>query len=315
MSTPDRVGPESLREYSVDSLAADLGLTQRRLAHLAARIGKHGYSQFPLHGDSKTRVISAPRPWLSGIQRGLVDTVFARLPVANCVYSQRGRDVVLNAEQHLNHDYMAVMDVCDCFPSTTYVMVRDAFDRMGFVPAVAGLLTRMVTLNGRLPQGPPSSPAVLNCVLGPIDADLSTIAENHGAVYTRYMDDLCFSGNEALSGLRRLVSRRLRSSGYSLAERKTKLFGPSDRHTVTKIVVSSSLQPEPEYLKQLASALRDYHRTRSSRSRASIVGRIQWVKRLNPELGASLERDLVARHSSRGGRQPSSAKRKLATLS
>ena len=70
--------------------------------------------------------------------------------------------------------------------------------------------------------------------------------------------------------------------------RKIRYYGPDDQHTVTKIVVGTTLNPEPEYLEAL---IREIERARGARDGARdrrIEGMIQWVQALNPARGRSL---------------------------
>jgi RNA-directed DNA polymerase len=51
-----------------------------------------------------------------------------------------------------------------------------------------------------LPQGAPTSPALANLVCYRLDRRLTALATRAGARYTRYVDDLTFSGAPALGG-------------------------------------------------------------------------------------------------------------------
>ncbi len=252
------------------------------------RARRHGYSPFVLKLGSKKRVISAPRDWLKSLQSSLYEKVLLSFPVSDSVYSKRGRNVVLNALQHLGRTHMVVLDIKDCFPSTTHFAVAEALQRIGLEPSAASLITRLVTAKGVLPQGPPTSPQVLNLVLQPLDDALTTLAGQFSATYTRYMDDLCFSADEPLENLVRPTAAILAARGYRINQQKRRVWGPNDPHTVTKIVVTSSLNPNPDYLEALTSALEEYGEGVGMLNRNELLGRISWVNQLNPELGSRL---------------------------
>lgn len=120
---------------------------------------------------------------------------------------------------------MVVEDVKDCFPSTTVSSVRDAFKQLGYDALAAGLLTKLVTYRGSLPQGAPTSPAVLNLVFASIDRELAESSCEAGAVYTRYMDDLCFSAGHPLDRFSRDVAAVLGRHGYTVNKRKRRNLG------------------------------------------------------------------------------------------
>lgn len=278
--------------YSVDSLAADLGQSRESLLHLVSRIDTCGYHQFVDRTGKKNRPISAPADWLKTLQRRLVDGVFRAVPVSDRVYSQRGRNVVKNAQQHRANAYMLGLDLKDCFPSTTLEMVRASLLRRGFRRDVVKLIARLVTYHGRLPQGPPSSPAVFDGVFFWADQELEALAAKHGAVYTRYMDDLCFSGPSPLLQLRRQALVVIKAHGFGVNERKTVLFGPTETHAVTNIHVSASkLHPPPSYVRELQSSIRSFARAPSKASAASIAGQIRWVKQLDEEMAGTFLAD------------------------
>jgi hypothetical protein len=58
---------------------------------------------------------------------------------------------------------------------------------------VANFLIKLVTYNGRLPQGPPTSPRLFDAAFLAVDQRLGKLAEHVGGVYTRYADNLFFS--------------------------------------------------------------------------------------------------------------------------
>lgn len=266
-----------------------LDLKRTELVDLTTRV-EALYHRKVVPVGKKRRIIDIPYAELKVVQRSLHDNVFSKLAVADSVYSVGGRGVIKNAQQHLNNPYMAVLDIADCFPTITVAMIREALNRHGFDPLATRYITRLVTLRGRLPQGPPSSPGVMNIVLSEIDAELGTAALVDGATYTRYMDDMCFSGVHDLCSLATDARVILRRHGFDTNPAKTRRWGPADRHTITKIVVSSELSPTPEYLFALTTELERDMCGRSVLSRDDLEGRIAWVIALNPALGERLRR-------------------------
>src|SRR5688572_26526417 len=184
------------------------------------------------------------------------------------------------------------MDVADCFPSTGVRMVRESLKRADLHQDVAGALTRLTTHHGFLPQGPPTSPAILDLVFRPIDESLSTLAGSYGSIYTRYMDDLAFSGNEPLTGLIQKVGRILKRAGYRSNPLKTRAWGPGNPHTVTSIVITTTLNPTPGFLKALTDHLTSFAAGSCRLTIQQLRGKIRWVKSLNPQLGGILENRL-----------------------
>jgi hypothetical protein len=257
-----------------------------------ASINRGGYALFVVRGAKGRRVISAPQPWLKDLQRKANRLILDNIPISDAVFSCRGRGVVANAKQHLGNRYMSVLDIAGCFPSTSVSMVREAFDNLGLRPAVAGTLTRLCTYHGFLPQGAPTSPGILNIVFRPIDEGLIVVANRHHAIYTRYMDDLAFSGMRSLAGLDRHASRLLRTFGYRSNPKKRRIWGPGDRHTLTKIQLGTSLRADDHCIETLNDQLCAFREGDNAPDLEEVQGRIAWVMQLNRAQGRTFEREL-----------------------
>jgi RNA-directed DNA polymerase len=289
--------------YTVERLCADLGLTYQTLSSLGARIDRGGYHRFVDSKRNKTRVFDEPAPSLKIIQRALVDRFFVKLPASEHVYSRRGLDVVRNAARHVGRAYRLSMDLSDCYPSTTLSLIREALTGLGLRSEVIGLVARLVTYNGRLPQGSPASSAVLDCVLYRLDEALARLAAEYGATYTRWVDDLSFSADVPLTSLARRVKRLVRAHGYVIKDRKTRHSRPGELHTVTGISVGSVLHAPPQYLDRVGREITAFSRGRRSQKERSIDGKIQWVNRLNSSEAGMLDRKMIFATAKRRARR------------
>ena len=92
-------------------------------------------------------------------------------------------------------------------------------------------------MDGGLPIGAPTSPAIANLVMLPVDRALAKVAARHGVAYTRYADDLTLSGDDParlLPFLREVVGKL----GYRLDPKKTNFFRRGRRQVVTGLVVN-----------------------------------------------------------------------------
>jgi Reverse transcriptase (RNA-dependent DNA polymerase). len=273
------------------SLAAMVESLGRNSNALAAAIRRAPRAYDPIRLMSKggkIRLIHRPRAWLKDLQRDLYERMLLRVPISDRVYNVRGRGVLANATAHLGQQFMLALDISNCFPSTSSNTVASALARCGFDSACTAAVTRLTTVSGILPQGPPTSPAILNLVLAPLDEELAELADRTGARYTRYMDDLCFSANFPIATLGKAAPKVLRKFGYQSNPKKFRSWGPGDRHTVTGIVVTTELNPEPEFLQALASSLKEIRRTGKMTNQTR--GRLAWLEALNPRLAAEVYR-------------------------
>lgn len=93
-----------------------------------------------------------------------------------------------------------------------------------------------------LPQGAPTSPALANLVAFGLDVRLSAATASAGATYTRYADNLVFSGSHAFarraSGFESLVGAVAIEEGFALDHRKTRVMKAGGRQRVAGLVVN-----------------------------------------------------------------------------
>src|SRR5690606_38002070 len=124
---------------------------------------------------------------------------------------------------------------------------------LGFGAEAASILSRLTSCRGRLPLGARTSPRVSNMVLIDIDDQLELLAESNGLVYTRYADDLTFSGPE-LFDVSAEVEQTIVASGFQLNRSKSKQFKHGQPMFVTGLSVEDAASPRVR--KRLKSRLR-----------------------------------------------------------
>ena len=132
------------------------------------------------------------------------------------------------------------------------------FESFGFPSEVSKQLGALCSLNGRLPQGAPTSPAISNLAFRPVDLELVKLARGWKCVYTRYADDLAFSGSRHFTKEDiRKVQRLIASHGFSLNRSKSRIIGSGGRQVVAGVVVNTCAQP-PRVKRRVWRAL--FHR-------------------------------------------------------
>jgi retron-type reverse transcriptase len=204
-----------------------------------------------------TRRITAPAPLLKTIQRRLLDVVFAEVPCHRAATGfRRGVSIADNARPHVGRKVVVNVDLQGFFPNTRFKRVRRAVERV--LPRRLGVEARRLvvdicTMDGGLPIGAPSSPAIANIVMQPVDRALAKVAARHGVAYTRYADDLTLSGDDPLRllpFLRQLVGQL----GYSLDPKKTNIFRRGRRQVVTGLVVNDKVSVPRRLRRRLRAA-------------------------------------------------------------
>jgi RNA-directed DNA polymerase len=270
------------------------------------------------------RLIEAPKPRLKAIQRRLLDEVLAPIPPHEAAHGFRpGRAARSYAAPHVGRRLVLKLDLRDFFASIAAARVAALFRTAGYPEPVARLLAglctnavpadawrgvggvegvRLRTLYERphLPQGAPTSPALANLCAYRLDCRLTALAASAGACYTRYADDLAFSGGRDFER----AARRFHvhacavalDEGFLIHPRKTRLMRRGARQRVAGIVVNERTNvPRDEY-DALKATLhncarhgpRGQDRSGHADFRAHLLGRIAHVAQLNPARGERL---------------------------
>lgn len=268
------------------------------------------YSEFRISKHSGgSRIISVPTPVLRGVQDWIYQHIgIAFEPHMACHGFVRGRSIVSNAAPHTGATVILKLDLTDFFGSVERRRIFSLFRRVGFSRTVSRLLTTMTTLNGALPQGAPTSPVLANMAAFRLDVRLAGLCRRHGIAYTRYADDLTFSGDAVTQArLKRGIERIIRNEGFRPNERKAHYLHREQRQAVTGIVVNDglnwprdrrrALRQEVYYLKRFGV---DAHLERrgfgASRYKEHIYGHLYALNavRRDEAQGLLAELDLVA---------------------
>lgn len=317
-------------------LARWLGLPVEHLDWYADAMRQHGRTDDPdlLHYSyafipkrvGPPRLIEAPKPRMKTIQRRILHEILDKVPVHDAAHGfVVGRSCLTGAVGHTGQAMVVTVDLADFFTTTPLRRVHALFRCLGFPWAVARCLTGLCSTTTpstvferiptprrhtreamrayrepHLPQGAPTSPALANLVAFRMDVRLTGLAKAYDATYTRYADDLTFSGEDAFSrkadSLLEAVGTIVEDEGYSINPRKTRLMRASARQTVTGIVVNDHMnfaRSEYDVLKAtLHNCLKNgptpENRDGRSDFRAHLDGRIGWAERLNPARGRRL---------------------------
>jgi retron-type reverse transcriptase len=256
------------------------------------------------------RTVSAPHDWLKSIQRQINRNLLSHLPAHKSVHGfMTGRSIVTNANPHVGKSVVVNCDVSACFPSVSWrlvrsVLTRDFGDQLS--SAAIFILTDICTMNGALPTGAPTSPPLLNRVLLRSDEILDGYAAKRGVVYTRYADDLTFSGDENAIGMLGMARHVLGQVGLKLDSTKTGIFRRGRRQMVTGLTVNETVNVPRRLRRRMRSAVHavEQGREASWEGRASglesLEGRLSYLASVNPIEGRKLLTRLRAASDSIG---------------
>ncbi|MFM0161342.1 reverse transcriptase family protein [Paraburkholderia sediminicola] len=183
------------------------------------------YRTFEIRSGAKVRAIQAPRVALKVIQQWIGGNLANAIPYRDTTFGfVPGRSHIDAAGAHCGAKWAYSIDIKDFFQTTSAEAVRQALMTIGYSEHAAQLVSSLSCFNGYLAQGAPSSPALSNLVFFHYDIQLEEFATTHQLTYTRYADDIVFSGHgEPPENLRELVKRTIESGGWTIAPKKEKM--------------------------------------------------------------------------------------------
>lgn len=274
------------------------------------------------------RLIEAPKPRLKELQRQILIRILEEIPPHPSVHGfLKGRSVKTFVAPHVGQRIILRMDLRDFFPSFPATRIQALFRTMGYPEPVADLLggictnavpryvwnrsgfdvnparwseARVLYTKPHLPQGAPTSPALANLCAYRVDCRLTGLAKSVGAEYTRYADDLAFSGSEAFE--RRIerfsthVAAILIEEGFTVYYRKTRVMRQGVRQHLAGLVANQHMnimRPDFDRLKAtLTNCARlgpeSQNRDAHPHFRSHLEGRVGFVEMINPNRGHRL---------------------------
>ena len=243
------------RELS--SLEQDLGISAKTLYAVSNNLSKHYRKTKLPKKDGGYRNLSIPDEVLKSIQKRIAEVLLIQAPVSRYAKAYRfGSSTLRNAKHHVGKLVVLKLDILHFFDSIRYSTVKDkVFPEEVYAEPLRILLAMLCYFKDALPQGAPSSPAITNIILYEFDEQIGQWCTKHGIAYTRYCDDMTFSGDFDPAEVIRFVRRELKKMGYLLNEQKTKIQRPGQQQTVTGIVVNEKLNIPVDYRRKLRQEL------------------------------------------------------------
>lgn len=203
--------------------------------------------------NGTSRKLLCPSPLLKRIQRNILHNILDQIPISSYATAyHKGTGIISNAAVHVGKKQLLKLDLKDFFHSIMFIMVyQNAFSGIYFPPSVRSLLTNLCCYKDYLPQGAPTSASISNLVLKPFDDYIGLWCKEHKISYTRYCDDMTFSGVFDAQMVKNKVRSYLETMGFTLNYNKTKLLSECERQIVTGITVNQKLQASKTYRKSL----------------------------------------------------------------
>ena len=291
---------------------------------------RHYSYQILIKDAASVRLIEAPKQALKRIQQRILSGILDRVPAHAATHGfVKGRSIKTYVRPHAKQRVVLCMDIRNFFPSFRAARIRAFFRTLGYPESVADLLGGICTTatprdewkysrypldpiqfweikslydRPHLPQGAPTSPALANLCTYRLDCRMAGLARAAGAKYTRYADDLAFSGGDGFeSGVERFsshVAAILREEGFEAHHRKTRIMRQGLRQRLAGIVANhhpNIIRKDFDRLKAiLTNCVRSGAETQNRAAhpdfRSHLQGRISFVEMINPKKGKRLRK-------------------------
>ncbi len=224
--------------------------------------------QIPKKKKGEFRTITAPNSGLKSIQRcinHILQSIFVVHPSALGFVA--GKSIVDNAKVHIGQKYVYNIDLKDFFPSIKSGRVLACLKLPPFSlnDEAASLITDLCCHEGVLPQGAPTSPILTNIVCRRLDWRLSKLAKRYDLRYSRYADDITFSGMKNLfyedGDFVKELHHFIEKEGFSINESKTRVNSCFQRQEVTGLTINEKPNVTQKYVKQIRTMINNWEKS------------------------------------------------------
>lgn len=216
------------------------------------------YRVFTIKKGKKKRRIESPKIGLKLLQswiganlsnkKLLSDSVYGFVPKRNGVFEA--------AQKHCLAKWVYSIDLRDFFPNISSRRIKNELEKLGYSKHAIELISTICTYENRLPQGSPASPVLSNLVFRETDKNLEELAKMLDIRYTRYADDLVFSGLGVIpENLQNKIKEILIDNDWVLAEEKEYLSKLPNRLKVHGLLVHCD---KPRLTKGYRNRIRAY---------------------------------------------------------
>lgn len=245
--------------------------------------------------NGKKRRIDEPLPDLKKVQSWILREILYKVPCSKFAKAYIPNiSIKDNSRFHRNQKIVMAVDLKDFFPSIKSGYVLSMFLSIGYNLPTAVILTRLCCLRESLPQGAPTSAYLSNLVMRQFDHSISKYCTGHNIRYTRYADDLTFSGDFDIAATLHLIDKELKYLNLRRNPNKLKVMRGGDRQITTGIVVNEKQQLSREYrmkIRQEVHYIQQFglndHLAHIGETRSNylehLIGKIEYALFINPK--------------------------------
>ena len=199
------------------------------------------------------RTIYEPASLLKTIQKNILKNILNNKQISKYAKAyKKGISLKNNAIEHINKKIILKLDIKDFFENISFLDVYNSCFPIEYFPKSIGmLLTTLCTYEDHLTQGSPTSAYISNLVMKDFDEEIGVICEKRNINYTRYSDDMTFSGDFNPSEIIKIVRKYLYKLGLNLNDSKIHIVKNYQSQNVTGLIVNKKIQVSKNYRKKI----------------------------------------------------------------
>lgn len=199
--------------------------------------------------NGKYRTIYEPNSMLKQIQKQILINILNNKSISKYAKAyHKGISLKDNAIPHINKKIILKLDIKNFFENISFLDVYNSCFSIEYFPKSVGfILTYLCTYDNHLTQGSPTSAYISNLIMKEFDEEIGNWCNINDISYTRYSDDMTFSGNFNPSELIIKIRKMLYTLGLELNNDKIHIVNKSQSQSVTGIIVNEKLQVNAKY--------------------------------------------------------------------
>ena len=239
------------RKYDITQCAMYKCNSPQKLQHIL-RIKDEEYSdimsivkyygfQINKKDSVEKRNITAPDKRIKEIQTRILQLLQKIERPEWLISGEKGKCYIDNGKKHIHSNYFLTMDIKKFYDNCRREYVFRFFkDQMLMAGDLAGLCTDIVTYEGGIPTGCPTSQLLAYYAYENMFKEIFEIANVHGCVYTLYVDDMTFSSEKAFDEKKmiREIDCTLRKYGHKPKYKKVRYYSHGQYVPITGTIVT-----------------------------------------------------------------------------
>ncbi len=248
------------KEYSIEKSPLYRLRNKKKLAILLGlpnnyfkKVHQYKYSEFyedkPNGGK---RRINNPEEKLKKIQKKLFKLLNRIEKPIWVISGVKGKSYVDNAKLHQLNANICTIDIEQFYDSTKEIYVYNFFNNvMKMSTNISVILTKIVTYEGRIPTGTPTSQLIAFLSYKDLFTIIYERCKAKGILFSLYVDDITLSSNKIIpKNIKNKINYLLNVRGLNIKKSKTKFYAKKSNKSVTGIIIDYKKQLKLENKKR-----------------------------------------------------------------